>query len=121
MFLSLVEHSKRASKHPLKKLLDRVRSQRNQWTEHEAAVDLPTVITDEIPEKDTTIDTGSLTSEEKSDELPVEFHKPTHNGRNCYFLKLAYLSHSRNKGLLLYYYFRTRNFGTANCSRYSAF
>lgn len=86
MFLSLVEPTKPASKHPLKKLLDRVRSQRNQWTEHEAAVDLPTVRTDEIPEKDTTIDTGSLTSEEKSNGLPVELHKSTHNGRICYLL-----------------------------------
>ncbi|CAG06463.1 unnamed protein product, partial [Tetraodon nigroviridis] len=59
-----VEQTKPASKHPLKKLLDRIRSQRNQRTEHEAAVD--TVGTDEIPEKDTTIDTGSLTSDQKS-------------------------------------------------------
>lgn len=85
MFLSSVEQTKPASKHPLKKLLDRIRSQRNQWTEHEAAVDLPAVIRDEIPEKDTTIDTGSLISEEKSNELP-ELHRATHNGRNCYFL-----------------------------------
>lgn len=86
MFLSSVEQTKPASKHPLKKLLDRIRSQRNQWTEHEAAVDLPTVITDEIPEKDTTIDTGSLASEEKSNELPAEPPKTTHNGKNGHLL-----------------------------------
>lgn len=83
MFFSSVEQT-RSSK--LKKFLDRVRSQRNQWTEREAVVDLPTVRTDEIPEKDTTIDTGSLSREEMSSELPVEVHKSPHNGRNGYFL-----------------------------------
>lgn len=58
MFPSSVEQIEPAPKHPLKKLLDRIRSQRNQWIEHETAEDLPTVITDEIPEKDTTTDTG---------------------------------------------------------------
>lgn len=82
MFLSSVEQTKPASKHPLKKLLDRIRSQRNQRTEHEAAVD--TVGTDEIPEKDTTIDTGSLTSDQKSSELSVECQKTTQNGRNVH-------------------------------------
>lgn len=83
MFFSSVGQTKSSK---LKKFLDRVRSQRNQWIEHKAAVDLQTVITDEIPEKDTTIDTGSLTSEEKSSELPVELHKTPHHGRNGCFL-----------------------------------
>lgn len=85
MFLSSVEQTKPATTHPLRKLLNRIRSQRTQWTEHEAAVDFPAVIMDEIPEKDTTIDTGSLTSEDKRNELPVELHKTTHNGRDGYF------------------------------------
>lgn len=83
MFFSSVEQT-RSSK--LKKFLDRVRSQRNQWTERGAVVDLPPVRTDEIPEKDTTIDTGSLSREELSSELPLELHKTPQNGRNGYLL-----------------------------------
>lgn len=81
MFLSPEEQRKPPPKHPLKKLLDRIRSQRSQWTEHEAAVDVPAVRTDEVPEEDTTIDTGSLGSEEKSSQLPGQLHKTTLNGR----------------------------------------
>lgn len=80
MFPSSVEQIEPAPKHPLKKLLDRIRSQRNQWIEHETAEDLPTVITDEIPEKDTTTDTGWLSSEHKSNALPFELRKTTHLG-----------------------------------------
>ncbi|XP_045929282.1 centrosomal protein of 295 kDa isoform X2 [Micropterus dolomieu] len=63
-----VEPSKPAPRRALKKLLDRIRSQRNQLTDHGGhgpAADSPTAITDQVPERDTTIDTGSLTSEEK--------------------------------------------------------
>lgn len=70
---------KPAPRRALKKLLDRIRSQRNQWTEHNShvpAADSPTAITDEIPERDTTIDTGSLTSEEKNKESPIELPEP---------------------------------------------
>lgn len=81
MFPSSAEQVKATPKHPLKKLLDRIRSQRNQWLEHETPAEVSTVITEEIPEKDTTIDTGSLTSEEKSNMLPVELHKAGHHGK----------------------------------------
>ncbi|XP_054460001.1 centrosomal protein of 295 kDa isoform X2 [Anoplopoma fimbria] len=76
------ESSKPAPRRALKKLLDRIRSQRNQWTDHGSCVpaaDSPTAITDQIPERDTTIDTGSLTSEEKSILLPTELPEPTHS------------------------------------------
>lgn len=76
-----MEQIEPAPKHPLKKLLNRIRSQRNQWIEQETAADLPTVITDEIPEKDTTTDTGWLTIENKSNVLPFELHKTTHLGK----------------------------------------
>lgn len=92
MFPSLVEQIEPAPKHPLKKLLDRIRSQRNQWIEHETAPDLPTVITDEIPEKDTTTDTGSLTRENKSNALPFELHKTTHLGKKKKSVYVTYKS-----------------------------
>ncbi|XP_029301688.1 centrosomal protein of 295 kDa isoform X2 [Cottoperca gobio] len=75
------EPSKPAPRRALKKLLDRIRNQRNQWTDHShvPAADSPTAITDQIPERDTTIDTGSLTSEEK-DNLPhTELPEPAHS------------------------------------------
>ncbi|XP_078103166.1 centrosomal protein 295 isoform X1 [Sander vitreus] len=74
-----VEPSKAAPRRALKKLLDRIRSQRNQWTDHNShvpAADSPTAVTDQIPERDTTIDTGSLTSEEKDTLPPVERPEP---------------------------------------------
>ncbi|XP_039646701.1 centrosomal protein of 295 kDa isoform X2 [Perca fluviatilis] len=77
-----VEPSKPAPRRALKKLLDRIRSQRNQWTDHSShapAADSPTAITDQIPERDTTIDTGSLTSEEKDKLPPIELAEPGHS------------------------------------------
>ncbi|XP_075892081.1 centrosomal protein 295 isoform X3 [Nelusetta ayraudi] len=67
-----VKPSKPAHKQALRKLLDRIRSQRNDWTEpsHASAAEPPAVLTDEIPERDTSIDTGSLTSVEKSKLFP---------------------------------------------------
>lgn len=85
IFPSSVEQVKPPPKHPLKKLLDRIRGQRDLQAGHGVAADLPNVITDEIPEKDTSIDTGSLTSAEKSIELPVEICRTTHHGKNCPF------------------------------------
>ncbi|XP_044058281.1 centrosomal protein of 295 kDa isoform X2 [Siniperca chuatsi] len=76
-----VEPSKPAPRRALKKLLDRIRSQRNQWTDqnsHEPAGDSPATITDQIPERDTTIDTGSLTSEEKDKLPPIELPESVH-------------------------------------------
>ncbi|XP_040902301.1 centrosomal protein of 295 kDa isoform X1 [Toxotes jaculatrix] len=76
------EPSKPAPRRALKKLLDRIRSQRNQWTEHNShvpAADSPTVITDQIPERDTTIETGSLTSVEKDKPTPIELPEPAHS------------------------------------------
>uniref|UniRef100_UPI0037E8AC82 centrosomal protein of 295 kDa n=1 Tax=Semicossyphus pulcher TaxID=241346 RepID=UPI0037E8AC82 len=67
--------SRPAPRRALKKLLDRIRSQRTQWTDPNSCVpaaDSPPVIDDHIPERDTTIDTGSLTSEEKDNLSPVE-------------------------------------------------
>ncbi|KAM7398864.1 hypothetical protein PAMP_018173 [Pampus punctatissimus] len=71
------EPSRPAPRRALRKLLDRIRNQRNQRTNHSsqdpAATSL-TVITDQIPERDTTIDTGSLTSEER--DIPEPTHSP---------------------------------------------
>ncbi|XP_069389921.1 centrosomal protein of 295 kDa isoform X2 [Paralichthys olivaceus] len=74
-----VEASRPGPRRALKKLLDRIRGQRNQWTEHSSGVspaDSPTVMTDQIPERDTTIETGSLTSEEKKQPPPMELPQP---------------------------------------------
>lgn len=70
--LFLVKPSKPAPKQALRKLLNRIRSQRNDWTEpsRASAAEPPAVLTDEIPERDTSIDTGSLTSVEKSKLFP---------------------------------------------------
>ncbi|XP_027135702.1 centrosomal protein of 295 kDa isoform X2 [Larimichthys crocea] len=72
------ETSRPAPRRALKKLLDRIRSQRTHWSEHNGhvpAADSPTAFTNQIPEHDTTIDTGSLTSEEK-DKLPEPARSP---------------------------------------------
>ncbi|KAJ4936149.1 hypothetical protein JOQ06_017673 [Pogonophryne albipinna] len=69
-----VEPSKPAPRRALRKLLDRIRNQRNHWTEqnsHVLAAEPPTPITDQIPERDTTIDTGSLSSEETHSVEPA--------------------------------------------------
>ncbi|KAK1899548.1 Centrosomal protein of 295 kDa [Dissostichus eleginoides] len=69
-----VEPSKPAPRRALRKLLDRIRNQRYHWTEqnsHVPAAEPPTSITDQIPERDTTIDTGSLSSEEKHSLEPA--------------------------------------------------
>jgi len=71
------ESFKPAPRWALKKLLDRIRSQRNQWTD--PAADSPTAITAQIPERDTTIDTGSLTSEENGPLPPTERPEPAHS------------------------------------------
>ncbi|XP_062241675.1 centrosomal protein of 295 kDa isoform X2 [Platichthys flesus] len=74
-----VEPSKPAPRRALKKLLDRIRGQRNQSTEHSRRVspaDSLTVMTDQIPERDTTIETGSLTSGEKDQPAPIELLQP---------------------------------------------
>ncbi|XP_029373987.1 centrosomal protein of 295 kDa isoform X3 [Echeneis naucrates] len=72
-----VESSKPAPRQALKKLLDRIRSQRNQCTSHSSHVpgaDSLTIFTHQIPELET-IETGSLTSE-KEDRLPEPAHSP---------------------------------------------
>nr|XP_046245960.1 centrosomal protein of 295 kDa [Scatophagus argus] len=72
-------HIRPEPRRALKRLLDRIRSQRNQWTEHnrhDPVAESPSDISDQIPERDTTIDTGSLTSEEKVIELPEPAHLP---------------------------------------------
>ncbi|CAB1453280.1 unnamed protein product [Pleuronectes platessa] len=74
-----VEPSKPAPRRALTKLLDRIRGQRNQSTEHSSRVspaDSQTVMTDQIPERDTTIETGSLTSGEKDQPAPSELLQP---------------------------------------------
>ncbi|KAK5905339.1 hypothetical protein CesoFtcFv8_006814 [Champsocephalus esox] len=61
-----VEPSKPAPRQALRKLLDRIRNQRNHWTEqnsHVPAAEPPTSVPGQIPERDTTIDTGSLSGE----------------------------------------------------------
>ncbi|CAJ1064788.1 centrosomal protein of 295 kDa isoform X2 [Xyrichtys novacula] len=66
--------SKPAPRGALKKLLDRIRSQRNQWTEQNSCVSAenpPPLISDQVLERDTTIDTGSLSSEEKINLPPT--------------------------------------------------
>ncbi|KAK2913060.1 hypothetical protein Q8A73_007173 [Channa argus] len=60
---------KTAPRRVLNKLLDRIRSQRSQWTEHNSHVpsaNSSIAIANQIPEHDTTIDTGSLTSEDRN-------------------------------------------------------
>ncbi|XP_071396494.1 uncharacterized protein cep295 [Centroberyx affinis] len=73
------EPSRPAPRRALRKLLDRIRSQRDQRSLHSGrvpAADPPTAdppppaAADQIPERDTTIDTGSLTSEERDAPLP---------------------------------------------------
>ncbi|XP_060928600.1 centrosomal protein of 295 kDa-like [Limanda limanda] len=68
-----LEPSKPAPRRALKKLLDRIRGQRS--TEHSSRVspaDSPTVMTDQIPERDTSIESGSLTSGEKEQPAPTD-------------------------------------------------
>ncbi|XP_030599310.1 centrosomal protein of 295 kDa isoform X2 [Archocentrus centrarchus] len=69
-----VEPPKLAPRRALKKLLDRIRIQRNQWTDHSScssAADSPALIRDQIPERDTTIETGSLISGERDKWTPI--------------------------------------------------
>ncbi|XP_037320597.2 uncharacterized protein cep295 isoform X2 [Pungitius pungitius] len=69
------ESTKPAPRRALKKLLDRIRSQKNQWTDNgssDSAAESLTPCFVQISEPDTTINTGSLTSEEKSLVLPTE-------------------------------------------------
>ncbi|XP_072248142.1 uncharacterized protein cep295 [Leuresthes tenuis] len=73
-----VEASGPAPRRALRKLLDRIRSQRSECSNHSRrvpAADSPTVFTDQIPERDTSIETGSLLSEEK-DKSSIELHEP---------------------------------------------
>lgn len=77
-----VKPSRSPPRRALKKLLDRIRSQRNQWTHHSSCVpvaDSPTIITDQIPERDTSIETGSLISEEKDEQTPTNLGQPAHS------------------------------------------
>ncbi|XP_058489850.1 uncharacterized protein cep295 isoform X2 [Solea solea] len=79
-----VEPTKPAPRRALRKLLDRIRSQRNQYNEHSShvpAADSQTVVNDQIPERDTTIETGSLTnsppsSDEKNKQPSIELPEP---------------------------------------------
>lgn len=76
---SAEEPSRPPPRRALKKLLDRIRNQRSQWTgawSHAPAPSSPTAFTDQIPERDTTIETGSLTSEEKDKQPPAELPEP---------------------------------------------
>ncbi|XP_013871349.1 uncharacterized protein cep295 isoform X2 [Austrofundulus limnaeus] len=62
----------------LRKLLDRIRNQRSEWVSSSSRVsDSPTVFTDQIPERDTSIESGSLQSDEKLKETPIEVPEPT--------------------------------------------
>ncbi|XP_028276388.1 centrosomal protein of 295 kDa isoform X2 [Parambassis ranga] len=76
------EPSRPPPRRALKKLLDRIRSQRDQWPDHSCRVpvaDSPTTITDQIPERDTSIETGSLMSEEKDKQTPTDLGEPAHS------------------------------------------
>ncbi|XP_037533826.1 centrosomal protein of 295 kDa [Nematolebias whitei] len=67
------EPPKPAPRRALRKLLDRIRSQRDEWVSGSSRVsDSPTVFTDLIPERDTSIESGSLQSEEKHEQTPIE-------------------------------------------------
>ncbi|KAF7651379.1 hypothetical protein LDENG_00111830 [Lucifuga dentata] len=74
------EFSRPAPRWALKKLLDRIRSQRNQWSSHggldTARVPPAVQLSDQIPERDTTIDTGSLASEEREKPSPAKLPEP---------------------------------------------
>ncbi|XP_038140781.1 uncharacterized protein cep295 isoform X3 [Cyprinodon tularosa] len=74
-----VEAEKPPPRRALRKLLDRIRSQRNDWinsNSHSSAEDSPSCFTDLIPEKDTTIESGSL-SNEPDRRTPVQLCEPT--------------------------------------------
>uniref|UniRef100_A0A1A8JVF2 Uncharacterized protein n=1 Tax=Nothobranchius kuhntae TaxID=321403 RepID=A0A1A8JVF2_NOTKU len=75
-----VEPSKPAPRRALRKLLDRIRSQRDEWINNgsqDSAADSPTISTEQIPDRDTTIESGSLPSEEKDKQTPFELRKST--------------------------------------------
>ncbi|KAK5621897.1 hypothetical protein CRENBAI_009155 [Crenichthys baileyi] len=74
-----VEALKPPPRRALRKLLDRIRSQRNDWINGSTRIpaeDSPTDFTDLIPERDTSIETGSLTSETDKQAL-VRIGEPT--------------------------------------------
>ncbi|XP_068601937.1 centrosomal protein of 295 kDa-like [Brachionichthys hirsutus] len=76
-----VNSSEAAPRRALKKLLQRVRSQRNDWAErdgHVSGADSPTATPDQIPERDSTIDTGSLTSGDKDGGAAAAPLEPSH-------------------------------------------
>lgn len=60
------------------------------WTDQSqiSAAEPPAVITNEIPEHDTSIDTGSLTSEEKNKLFPGKPHFPLGKSALFTFLQL---------------------------------
>uniref|UniRef100_A0A1A7YQM1 Uncharacterized protein n=1 Tax=Iconisemion striatum TaxID=60296 RepID=A0A1A7YQM1_9TELE len=75
-----VEPSKPAPRRALRKLLDRIRSQRDEWINNgsrDSAADSPIIFTELIPDRDTTIESGSLPSEEKDKQAPIEVRDST--------------------------------------------
>ncbi|XP_069569106.1 uncharacterized protein cep295 [Brachyistius frenatus] len=60
----------------LKRLLDRIRNQRTNHSSRVPAADSQTIFTDQIPERDTSIETGSLTSEERDKRTSAELREP---------------------------------------------
>ncbi|KAM4742446.1 uncharacterized protein cep295 isoform 3-T3 [Anableps anableps] len=74
-----VEASRPPPRRALRKLLDRIRSQRSDWIYGSSRIpveDSPSVSTDLIPEQDTSIETGSLTMETDK-HTPMELCEPT--------------------------------------------
>ncbi|XP_029026671.1 centrosomal protein of 295 kDa [Betta splendens] len=73
---------KPAPRPALRKLLDRIQSQRSQWADHSSRVpttDSFPVLSNQASEHDTTINTGSLTSEEKENPPPLKLLQPSHS------------------------------------------
>ncbi|XP_029923683.1 centrosomal protein of 295 kDa isoform X3 [Myripristis murdjan] len=76
------EPSRAAPRRALKKLLDRIRSQREQQSGVSGRVPVaepPITVTNEIPERDISIDTGSLISEERDAPQPTNPPEPSHS------------------------------------------
>ncbi|XP_036070824.1 centrosomal protein of 295 kDa isoform X3 [Oryzias melastigma] len=70
--------SRPAPRQALRKLLDRIRSQRSEWMNHSSlpsADGSPAASRDLIPEQDCSIETGSLPSDEKNKPVLMDRHK----------------------------------------------
>lgn len=102
-----MEPPKPAPRRALRKLLDRIRSQRDEWVSGSSCVsDSPTVFTDQIPEQDTSIESGSLQSEEKREQTPTEAPEGTIPPPGESFAVIMLLFYNLINVLFDFYYFK---------------